>query len=107
MHDTCAPLNDAIKQGDNWLSTELPKILGSTAYANGGVVFITWDESEGGDFPVGMIALSKGVKVGHSSTIHYTHSSTLRTVQEIFGLTPFLKDAANAADLADFFTTLP
>ena len=107
MHNSCAPLNDNIKQGDTWLSTEVPKILASAAYSAGAVIFITWDESELGDFPIGMIALSSGVKAGYSNTIKYTHSSTLRTVQSIFGLSPFLGDAANATDLADFFTTVP
>ena len=35
MHDSCAPLNDPVKQGDTWLSNEVPKILNSTAYLNG------------------------------------------------------------------------
>jgi hypothetical protein len=107
MHDTCAPTNDSIKQGDNWLSQELPKILASSAYQNGATVLITWDESEGGDVPIGMIALGKYVKVGYAGSVHYTHSSTLRTVQKIFGLSPYLGDAANATDLSDLFTQLP
>ena len=37
-------------------------------------------------------------------TIAYTHSSTLRTLQEIFGVQPFLGDAANATDLSDLFS---
>src|SRR6266581_5060333 len=55
MHDSCAPLNDSVKQGDTWLAQNLPTILNSQAYMNGGIVFITWDEGEGGDGPVGMI----------------------------------------------------
>ena len=40
----------------------------------------------------------------YSNTIDYTHSSTLRTLQEIFGVDgPFLGDAANATDLSDLF----
>src|SRR2546425_907924 len=27
MHDTCAPLNDSVKQGDTWLAQNLPAIL--------------------------------------------------------------------------------
>jgi hypothetical protein len=45
--------------------------------------------------------------VGYTNTIHYDHSSTLRTVQEIMGVSPFLGGAATATDLADLFTTLP
>ena len=39
----------------------------------------------------------------YTNNIHYTHSSMLRTVQEIFGVRPFLGDAANADDLSDLF----
>ncbi len=108
MHDTCAPTNDSIKQGDTWLSTEIPKILGSNAYKNNGVLIITWDESELGDFPIGLIVMSPLAKPGgYSNSIAYTHSSTLRSVQEIFGVTPLLGDAAKATDLSDLFTTFP
>lgn len=47
------------------------------------------------------------VKAGSTSMTHTTHSSTLRTIQEIFGLSPFLGDAANATDLSELFTELP
>jgi hypothetical protein len=107
MHDTCAPLNNSIKQGDTWLSQEVPKLMASSAYQNGATILITWDEGEGGDGPIGMIALGKSAKVAYASMTHFTHSSTLRTVQEIFGLSPFLGDAANATDLSDLFTKLP
>jgi hypothetical protein len=33
--------------------------------------------------------------------------STLRTMEEIFGVTPFLGDAANETDLSDLFTVFP
>jgi len=108
MHDTCAPLNDAVKQGDAWLAQNLPTILTSQAYKNGGIVFITWDEGEGGDGPIGMIVLSPDAKGGgYSNTIHYTHSSTLRTLEEIFGVSPLLGDATHATDLRDLFKTFP
>jgi hypothetical protein len=108
MHDTCAPLNDSVKQGDSWLAQNLPFILNSQAYKSGGIVFITWDEGEGGDGPIGMVALSPDAKGGgYSNTIRYTHSSTLRTLEEIFGLTPLLGDAAKATDLRDLFKTFP
>jgi hypothetical protein len=108
MHDSCAPLNNRLAQGDAWLSTEVPKILQSAAYQNDGVLFITWDEGAGGDGPIGMIVLSSHAKGGgYSNSIHYTHSSTLRTLQEIFGVTPFLGDATNATDLSDLFAAFP
>ncbi|HEX3797794.1 MAG TPA: alkaline phosphatase family protein [Verrucomicrobiae bacterium] len=104
MHNNCAPLYNGQLQGDSWLSTEIPKITNSFAYKNNGAIFITWDEAGSADGPIGMIVLSPLAKGGgYVSTNHYTHSSTLRTMQEIFGVGPLLRDAANAQDLSDLF----
>ncbi len=99
----------SIRTGDTWLSKEVPKILNSRAYKRGGALFITWDEGlDTSDGPIGMIVLSPFAKgKGYSNSIYYTHSSMLRTVQEIFGVTPFLRDAANAEDLSDLFDVFP
>jgi hypothetical protein len=108
MHNStgCAT-TDEVKNGDTWLANNLPQILASAAYRNNGAVFITWDESEGSDVPIGMIVLSPKARPGYSNTIAYTHSSTLRTMQTIFGVGPMLGDAANATDLRDLFTSFP
>jgi hypothetical protein len=50
-----------------------------------------------------MIALSPFAKPGYSNEVSYSHASTLRTLQSIFGVGPFLRDAANATDLSDLF----
>jgi hypothetical protein len=44
---------------------------------------------------------------GYQNSIHYTHGSTLRTLEEIFGVTPLLNDAANEFDLSDLFAMFP
>ena len=41
--------------------------------------------------------------IPYASPLNYTHSSDLRTMQEIFHAGPFLGDAANAIDLSDLF----
>jgi len=108
MHDACPPANDAIRQGDTWLAQNLPAILDSAAYRNGGAVFITWDEGNSSDGPIGMIVLSPFAKGnGYRNFIRYTHGSTLRTFQEIFGVRPFLRDAALQTDLRDLFAVFP
>lgn len=109
MHDTCAPLQDAVRQGDAWLAATVPQILASPAYRRGGALFITWDEGEGGDGPIGMIVVSPFAKSGgYQNTIRYTHSSTLATLQRIFGVGPALGGAATATDLRDLFAaTVP
>jgi hypothetical protein len=105
MHDSCAPTNNPVKQGDAWLAQNVPAILHSAAYLNNGLLLITFDEGTGSsDGPIGMIALSPLAKGGgYHNTLRYTHSSTLRTLQKIFGVTPFLGGAVTALDLSDLF----
>src|ERR1041385_258293 len=107
MHDSCAPISNQILQGDTWLSTEIPKLMNSSAYSNNGAILILWDEGTASS-TIPMIALSPFAKGnGYISTLHYTHSSTLRTIQEIFHVTPLLRDAVNATDLSDLFWPAP
>ncbi len=109
MHEgiSCSQTNRVL-YGDTWLSTEVPKILASQAYLNNGALFITWDEGASGDGPIGMIVLSPKAKGrGYANTVAYDHSSTLRTVEEIFGVTPMLGGAASATDLRDLFVSFP
>ena len=102
-----------IGAGDAWLKSEVPKILASAAYKNNGLLIILWDEGDesllgkASDGPIPLLVLSPKAKVGYKSSTKLTHSSTLRTVQEIFGVGPFLRDAANATDLSEFFTSFP
>jgi hypothetical protein len=44
MHTACAPVNNPVLQGDQWLQSYLPTVLSSSWYASGGVVILTWDE---------------------------------------------------------------
>ena len=100
----CLTGNALITQGDTWLSNTVSTILSSQAYSNNGVIFITWDQGQGGNGPIGMIVLSPWAKGGgYSNTIYYTHSSTLLTLQKLFNVGPWLGDAANATDLSDLF----
>ena len=113
MHNTsgCAT-NNPIRNGDTWLSNNIPPILNSQAYQNGGVIFITWDEGNKikngtSNGPIGLIVLSPYAKGGgYNNAISYTHASTLRTIEEFFNL-PLLGAAANATDLSDLFTSWP
>ncbi|MGH7293481.1 MAG: alkaline phosphatase family protein, partial [Polyangiaceae bacterium] len=107
MHSNCGT-GDPIKQGDDWLAAQIPIITASSAYKNDGAIFITWDESEGAEVPIGMIVLSPRAKGnGYQSAAKYYHSSMVRSVEAIFSLTPMLNDAANQADLSDLFTSFP
>ncbi|GDY19468.1 acid phosphatase [Verrucomicrobiota bacterium] len=105
-HDNCPPGYNRIRQGDDWLATEIPKITNSPAYQNNGAIFIVWDEGLGSDGPIGLIVLSPLARGGgYFNNLHYTHSSFVRTMQDIFGVNQtYLADATNARDLFDLFT---
>jgi hypothetical protein len=102
-----------IAQGDNFLAMIVPQIMASDAFQNQNGTIIIWnDESEGGDDPsrtLMEIVISKLAKGNaYNSTIRYSHSSDLKTMQELYAVggntaTGFLGDAANATDLADLF----
>ena len=106
MHDSCG--GNAIANGDAWLKNTVPQILNSTAYRNGGALFITWDEAASGDGPIPMIVLSPYGKGSHyHNSTYYTHASTPRTVQEIFGVYPLIRNASYSTDLRDLFSVFP
>ena len=107
MHGAAGCPSDSILTGDTWLSKEVPGILASAAYKDHGALFIVWDEATSGDGPIGMIVLSPQAKGGgYVSSVHFTHGSTLRTMEEIFGV-PLLRDAAAQTSLKDLFTIYP
>jgi phospholipase C len=90
MHD------GSISQADTWLKNNLPAILNSPSYKNGGAVFITWDEGGSGNKPIGMIMLSSKAKGhGYTNSNLYDHSSYVKTIEQIFGLSPLLGHAAD------------
>ncbi|MCU1474569.1 PKD domain-containing protein [Amnibacterium sp.] len=95
-------------QADDFLKTEIPKIQASAAYRANGIILVLWDESGNRSANTsGLIAVSDLAKKGYASSVPYDHGSTLRTIQEIYGLTPLLGDAATSTDLSDLFTTSP
>jgi hypothetical protein len=88
-----------IKAGDTWLSQELPRII---EYANthDAVIFLTWDEGSSTNL-IPFLALGAHVKPG-TSNVMYTHSSLLKTTEEILGV-PVLAKVQDANDFADMF----
>ena len=106
--DPNEPMDNTLR-GDTWLkNTGVPTVIDSNVFAKDGALFILWDEGEDSTFPdgpIGMFVLSPFAKTNFENTIHYDHSSMLKTFEEIFGVTPLLGGAANSAtnDLSDFF----
>jgi len=79
-----------IAEGDNFLSLIIPQIMASAAYQDHGVIILWTDETESTDdtnstLPCVIISpLAKGN--AYASPMPYSHSSDLRTMDEIFGL---------------------
>jgi phosphatidylinositol-3-phosphatase len=110
MHRNDCPGNDdVVKQGDDWLAAQLPMLLNAPVYQRGqALIAITWDEGTSGNQPIGMILLSPQTKGnGYTNAREYTHASWVKTVEELFGLSPLLGHAADPTtlDLGDFFPT--
>jgi hypothetical protein len=116
----------AVAQGDNFLAIFLPRIMATTEYQDHGVIIIRWDETEGGDttsytVPEMLISpLAKGN--AYASSVVLSHSSDVKTMEEIFGLS-YLSNAipsgettasgsgynnvASVNDLSDLFKPVP
>ena len=107
-----------IKQGDDFLSQIVPAIMASDAYKNHGAIILWWDESESDgvagdnadDFnhTIAEIVISPHAHANvdglpYASPVNYTHSSDLRTMENIFDTGLYLGDAVNATDLSDLF----
>jgi hypothetical protein len=107
-----------IAQGDNFLARVVPLVMASDAYKRNGVIVLWWDESEGGDTPdftLPFIVISRDAHqnvhgLPFASHVELSHSSTLRSMQEIFNVDPshgypWLGAAATANDLSELIKT--
>ncbi|MEH2060374.1 MAG: alkaline phosphatase family protein [Nostoc sp.] len=104
-----------VAQGDNFLAKIIPEIMRSDAYKDDGAIVIWWDESEGtnaNDFShtleeIVISPLAKGN--AYESFVNYTHSSDLKSWEELFGVYApghvFLGDANSPStkDFSDLF----
>ncbi len=104
---------ESIALGDNFLSKIVPVIMASQAYKNNGAIVIWYDETEGGNtaqYTIPEIVISPLAKGNaYNSTLVYTHSSDLKSMQELFGVSApgggFLGDANTPGtnDIWDLF----
>jgi len=111
--------DSTVADGDNWLSTFVPKIINSTAF-NNIALFIVYDEGKkhdesgfgsgtyavnGGQVP--LLLVSSFANKGFASSIEYTHYNLLATVEKIFNLGNLGKGDAAAKPMTDLFRILP
>jgi hypothetical protein len=82
-----APHNSGPAAADAWLRIVVPKILGSKAYADGGLLAVVPDASGTPDDQVtGALLLSKYAPVGSISTESFDHFSMLKGIEDLFSL---------------------
>ena len=130
-HDmpTCAGgAPGGLKAADKWLTENVPSLLAYLT-AHNGLLIITSDEAGTSDFSgccsggpcaavcglgipgfggaIGLVALGPHVKAGQTITSKYDHASLLRTIEDLFGISEHLNNAAAASDMADLFSTAP
>jgi phosphatidylinositol-3-phosphatase len=110
--------NGTVADGDTWLSRNLPTILSSAEYRNGStVIFITWDEGEGGGYASGehcatnasdischiaAVVISPSTEAGTQSGTLFNHYSLLATAEQLLGLSK-LGQAASAVTMTKAF----
>jgi hypothetical protein len=109
-----------IRAGDNAVSRLVPMIMASKAYRDGGAIVLWWDETENDGDPgdnaddfnhtiaeivISNLAHPNEGGLPYGSTVNMTHSSDLKTMEEIFHVSPLLGDAATPGmnDLSDLF----
>jgi phosphatidylinositol-3-phosphatase len=100
-HDPCPPVNDGVRQFDDFLRREIPKIEASPAYRRGGTIVITYDS---GTSPrhkqILFMVLGRQVRPGVYRGGPYSHYSLLRTLEDGFGISQHLAGAAHARPIA-------
>lgn len=101
MHD--CPVNT----GDNWLAKNVPDILNSPAFTKKkSLLVITWDEGEkSGDNQVLTIFIGNTVKQGFISHVRYTHYSLLKTIENVWNISPLTTNVSNSITMYDMLQT--
>jgi hypothetical protein len=98
-----------LAQADAWLQTNIAPLIASSAFQNGGLLIITFDEGldsdvEHGGGKVATLIISSTAKKGFQSVTLYQHQSTLRLILAGSGVSTFPGLAATAPDMTEFFT---
>jgi hypothetical protein len=96
------PNSNTIKAGDDWLSTELPRII-TWVKAHSGVIFVTWDEGSS-TTKMPFLAIGPGVKVNFAGSVSYNHGSVVKSAEKILNLSVLSKVSGNN-ELTDLFKT--
>lgn len=100
--------NGTLASADQWLQANIDPLIGSSGFQSGGLLIITFDESEttdtahGGGHVATLIVGAK-VKAGYQSTTLYQHQSTLRLILSTLGVSALPGNSASAPNMGEFF----
>jgi len=102
MHGASSCTKPPVASGDAWLAQWIPAIMAGPDYTSGRLtILIVWDEGSMLSNHIPAIVISPGTRHVSDAT-KWTHCSTLRTVNELLGLTP-LGCAARTTSLVQAF----
>jgi hypothetical protein len=111
----CKPTNDRIRQFDDFLAREIPKIEASPAFGDDGVIIVTYDEDQraggvaaknglgSGGHVVCAIISPRAVPGAYGAKAY--HYSVLRTVEDGFGIKEHLAHAAEVPPLTGMWSS--
>jgi len=94
--------SNAVAEG--WLAQTVPMITATSAWQDGGVLFITWDEGEDSANSVLTLVIHPAPLI-HQSSRPYNHYSLLATVEDLLGVSR-LGLAAQATAMSDLMVSL-
>jgi acid phosphatase len=104
--------NDAhscsLATADSWLKKNIAPLIASSAFKDGGLLLILFDESandnsHGGGRVAWVAISSQHSKTGYKSTQFYEHADTLRLMLQGLGVTTYPGKAASVSNMAEFF----
>jgi hypothetical protein len=103
-HDPCRPTNDGVRQFDNFLRREIPKIQASPAYGSDGTIVVTYDSGTSPKHKqILFMVLGDLVKPGVYGGGPYSHYGLLRTLEDGFGISQHLAGAATARPISQIW----
>jgi acid phosphatase len=82
-HDTH---NCPVEVGDQWLQQTVVQITSSAAFQGNGLVFITWDEDDGGGTNQVLTLVLAANRGPRMSSTAYDHYSLLATIEDLMGV---------------------
>jgi len=99
--------NGTLAQADSWLQANIAPLLANPAFQNGGLLIITFDESQMTDLQNGgghiaTVLVGSQIKKGYQSQTLYQHRSTLRLILTGSGVKAFPGMAGSAPDMTEF-----